>query len=112
VGPYKISESKIVSTEYNQFNQSFKKYDFVRIADYFCKIDPSKICSLRIIVRKLEEGTHFSEILGKPEEISQFIENSHLKSKPALFDNTKLNKFGTEETPIKLEELGEEPIYF
>ena len=100
-----------MSTEYNQLNQVFQRYDLVRVADYFCKIDPSKICHLRIIVRKLEDPTHVGEILGRPEEISQFIENANVKGK-AVYDNQRLNKFGTEDTPIKIEELAPEPCYF
>ena len=83
----------------------------MRVADYFCKIDPSKICHLRIIVRKLEDPTHVGEILGRPEEISQFIENANVKGK-AVYDIQRLNKFGTEDTPIKIEELAPEPCYF
>lgn len=100
-----------MSTEYNQLNQVFQRYDLVRVADYFCKIDPSKICQLRIIVRKLEDPAHVGEILGRPEEVSQFIENANIKSK-TVFDGQKLNKFGTEDTPIKIEELAPEPNYF
>lgn len=83
----------------------------MRVADYFCKIDPSKICQLRIIVRKLEDPTHAGEILGRPEEISQFIENANIKGK-AVYDSQRLNKYGSEETPIKIEELAPEPNYF
>lgn len=84
------------------------------MSDYFCKIDPSKICQLRVIVRKLEPAASTpNHIIGKPEEISEFIENSHLKqTKPlAAETNNKLINLGTEDTPIKLEDLSDEPTY-
>jgi len=49
----------------------------VRVVDYFCKIDASKICQLKIIIRKLEEVKTGDELIGRPEEISQFIENHY-----------------------------------
>jgi hypothetical protein len=73
VGPYTIAQSRIVSTEYSRSLQAFKRYDMVRVVDYFCKVDASKICQLKIIIRKLEEVKAGEEMVGHPEEISQFI---------------------------------------
>jgi hypothetical protein len=82
------------------------------VSDYFCKIDPSKICQLRIIVRKLEEaGGTQGQVLGRPEEIAEFIENSQTKSRPVPADSSRLANMGTEDTPIKLEELADGPAY-
>jgi hypothetical protein len=56
VGPYAISDSRIVSTEYShsRASQLFQRYDLLRVSDFFVKIDTMKICHLRIIVRRLD----------------------------------------------------------
>jgi RNA polymerase subunit RPABC4/transcription elongation factor Spt4 len=89
----------------------------VRLTDYYCKLDPSRICPLKIIVRKLEPVAHADAIAGRPEEISQFIENSPQQLTPPTRgrtraqENKQLLGAGTEETPIKVEEMAEEPAY-
>lgn len=88
----------------------------MRLTDYYCKLDPSRICPLKIIVRKLEPVAHADSIAGRPEEISQFIENSTQQQPPSRGriipqENKQLVGAGTEETPIKVEEMEVEPVY-
>lgn len=77
VGSYTISRSAIVSTEYTHSSQTIKPLDIIKVVDYFCKIDTSKICHLRIIIRKIEEVGSSNYILGRPQEISQMLDNSY-----------------------------------
>lgn len=49
-----------------------------------------------MIIRKIEENASCKEILGRPEEISQFIENNQLKSVAASFDHLFLVNAGTQ----------------
>lgn len=78
VGSYSVFNSRIVATEHSAAAQAIKPLDIIKIADYFCKIDPAKICHLRIIVRKIELCAPHNQIIAKPEEISQLIENKQL----------------------------------
>jgi len=66
VGPYALLQGQIVSTEYSHSNQRFKTYDLVKVIDYFVKIDPQKICPLRIIIRKVEEQGSCDRLMGVP----------------------------------------------
>ncbi len=67
------------------------------------------MCELKIIIRKIDEVSGTSQILGKPEEISQYVENSltRLPKPLSTIDPAKLAHSGTSDTPIKIEE-GEE----
>ena len=91
-----ISNNRIVSVEYSHSSQSFKPLDVIKVVDYFCKVDPSKICHLKMIIRKIEENVSWKQIQGRPEEISQFIENNHLKSTAVSFDLPSLANAGTQ----------------
>lgn len=107
VGPYAIHDSKIVSTEYSRAKQVFQRYDLLIVSDFFVKIDTSKICHLRIIVRRLDEiagRMGGGGMMGKPEEISELVEDIP-RVRGVVVDNNKLINRGTEETPIKLEEI-------
>ena len=56
LGPYEIINDKIVVnpfTAYHGTTMSFKKYDIIKLIDYFDKIDHSKICRLKIMIRKI-----------------------------------------------------------
>lgn len=51
----------------------------------------------------MEEHSSHNQIIGKPEEISQMIENNHLNNKFYPFANQYLASVGSEDTPIKIE---------
>ncbi len=51
----------------------------------------------------MEEHSSHNQIIGKPEEISQMIENNHLNHKLYPFANQYLASVGSEDTPIKIE---------
>lgn len=93
-----------MTTEYSAAAQTIKPLDIIKVADYFCKIDHTKICQLRIIVRKIEFCTSHNQIISKPEEISQFIENRHLKNGTQAYESQYLTHAGSQEIPIKIEE--------
>lgn len=60
------------------------------------------MCHLRIIIRKMEEYSPIAHILGKPEEISQYVENNHMNTPRTLIPNAAMVSVGTEDTPIKI----------
>jgi hypothetical protein len=89
----------------------------IKISDFFCKIDAGKICQLRMIVRKIDDPGNSNpqtqahgQILGKPEDVSEFVDNGQIKTRSVPAENNnKLVSRGSEETPIKLEDLGDQP---
>ena len=66
MGSYSVVNSQIVATEYSSAVQNIRPLDLVKVTDYFCKIDPSKMCQLRIILRKIELNHNHNKIIGKP----------------------------------------------
>jgi len=69
---------------------SFKKLHLVKLIDYFSKIDETKICKLKIIVRKMIEHQPESQIYGVPQEIQQFMINFQKVSlQPPPLDKTQ-----------------------
>jgi hypothetical protein len=48
----------------------------VRLVDYFSKLDETKICKLKIIVRRMGEVAERSDLLGSPQDIQQYMLNS------------------------------------
>jgi len=58
LGPYDIINNKIVVspfTAYHSTTMEFKKFDIIKLIDYFNKIDHSKICRLKMMIRKIIE---------------------------------------------------------
>jgi hypothetical protein len=52
----------------------------VRLVDYFSKNDESRICRLKIIVRRMVECGSAAEVVGQPQEIQQAMINLHKNS--------------------------------
>ncbi len=67
VGLYRIHNQKIVSSQLNTVTNTFQKYDIIRVMDYFSKIEESKICPLKIIIRRMVEIGHLNEKIGFPQ---------------------------------------------
>lgn len=92
----------------------------IKFVDYFSKLDETRICRLKIIVRKMADVFAAQDIIGSPQEIQQFMLSSKKSipryepeyfSKPtqdvtakkiAVKENERLNG-GSEETSIKIE---------
>ena len=50
---------------------SFRKMHIIKIADYFSKLDETRICKLKIIVRKMIDIAPNIDMIGNPQEIQQ-----------------------------------------
>ena len=51
-----MANGKIVVSPFTAFHGnvvSFKKFDLIRIVDFFSKIDETKICRLKMVIRKI-----------------------------------------------------------
>lgn len=47
----------------------------MRLKDFFGKIDESRICKLRLIIRKIELLEKAKRRIGNPAEVSQYFQN-------------------------------------
>lgn len=45
----------------------------VKFVDYFSKLDETRICRLKIIVRKIADVFAAQDIIGSPQEIQQYM---------------------------------------
>lgn len=50
---------------------NFRKMHIVKIVDYFSKLDETRICKLKIIVRKMVDIAPNIDMIGNPMEIQQ-----------------------------------------
>ena len=51
-----MANGKIVVSPFTAYHGnvvSFKKFDLIRIVDFFSKIDETKICRLKMVIRKI-----------------------------------------------------------
>lgn len=58
IGPYDVVNNKIIVspfTSYHSTSMEFKRYDVVKIVDFFSKMDDTKICRLKMMIRKIIE---------------------------------------------------------
>ena len=84
-GPF-ISETKNATTLTN-----FKRMHIVKIVDYFSKLDETRICKLKIIIRKMNDVAPGQEVIGSPQEIQQFMSrNKKVIMRPEQDINAKL----------------------
>jgi hypothetical protein len=81
----------------------------VRLVDYFSKLDETKICRLKIIIRKMNEVNAGHDLIGSPQEIQQFMLNN--RKIGSRQDNGKKGKEmengKSEESCIKIENVME-----
>lgn len=52
-GNYFIQNDAIIETKNSTILTTIKRQQFVKLIDFFNKIDDSKICKLQIIIRKM-----------------------------------------------------------
>jgi hypothetical protein len=45
----------------------------IKLVDYFSKLDETRICRLKIIVRKIADVFAAQDIIGSPQEIQQYM---------------------------------------
>jgi hypothetical protein len=94
-GNYQIVADAICLTKNTAMVSSFKRLHLVKLVDYFSKIDETKICKLKIIVRKMLEHHPESQIHGTPQEIQQSMLNCQkLSTSPPEPDKTKKKERG------------------
>jgi len=56
LGPYEVANDKIVVSPFTAYHGnvlSFKKFDLIKIVDFFSKVDETKICRLKMVIRKI-----------------------------------------------------------
>jgi hypothetical protein len=75
VGPYELAGSKITVSPFSAYHgtNEFKKYDIVKVVDFFSKVDLAKICRLKMMIRKIVEVKAFSQKVGRPQELAIFM---------------------------------------
>jgi len=56
----------------------FSKYGAIKILDFFSKIDDTKICRLKMMIRKIVDAGHFDRKINKPEELSFYVQFNNL----------------------------------
>lgn len=75
VGPYDLAGSKITVSPFSAYHgtNEFKKYDIVKVVDFFSKVDLAKICRLKMMIRKIVEVKAYSQKIGRPQELAIFM---------------------------------------
>ena len=58
----------------------FKKWDVVKIVDFFSKIDLTKICRLKMMIRKIAEIRSCDHKIGRPQDLSFYMQVNQLVS--------------------------------
>ena len=77
LGPYEVANDKIVVspfTAYHGNTLTFKKFDIVKVLDFFSKIDESKICRLKMVIRKIAEVKPMDSKINRPEDLALYTQ--------------------------------------
>ena len=64
-----MTNDKIVVSPFTAYHGNalyFKKFDVIRIIDFFSKIDESKICRLKMVIRKIGDFHSYDKKINKP----------------------------------------------
>ena len=75
-GNYQIAGSTICETKNATTLTHFRKMHIVKIVDYFSKLDETRICKLKMIVRKMIDIAPNVDMIGNPLEIQQSMTKS------------------------------------
>lgn len=73
LGPYELTNGRIVVTPFSASHgsaQAFQKYDLVKLTDFFSKVDDTKICRLKMMIRKIAEARTCDRKIGRPEDLA------------------------------------------
>jgi len=85
LGPYDVSQDKIVVSPFTGYHGnilSFKRFDLIRILDYFSKIDDTKICRLKMVIRKIGEAKMMDKKINRPEDLAFYAQIHNLVKTP------------------------------
>nr|BAJ98436.1 predicted protein [Hordeum vulgare subsp. vulgare] len=97
----------------------FGKLDIVKIADFFSKIDMTKICRLKMMIRKITHIRTADRKTGRPQELAFYMQANQLAPEadipiqtPADPDPTPHNNINisTNDPPIKICEEDDPPL--
>lgn len=58
----------------------FSRFDVVKVVDYFSKIDPTKICRLKMMIRKIVQLRASDKKMGRPQELAFYMQVNNLVS--------------------------------
>jgi len=81
LGPYDVVNNRILVTAFAGYHGTaleFKKFDVVKVVDFFSKLDETKICRLKMMIRKIVEYRTCDRKINKPEELSFYAQLNHL----------------------------------
>lgn len=81
LGPYELTNGRIVMATFSSAHGSasaFQKNDLIKITDFFSKIDDSKICRLKMMIRKIEEVRTSDRKIGRPEDLAFYVQAAGL----------------------------------
>lgn len=70
LGPYDVVDNKILVSAYGGYHGTvleFKKFDVIKVIDFFSKLDDTKICRLKMMIRKILEVRNYDKKINKPE---------------------------------------------
>lgn len=60
----------------------FNRFDVVKIADFFSKIDMTKICRLKMMIRKITHLRTSDRKAGRPQELAFYMQSNQLAPEP------------------------------
>lgn len=91
-GNYLISNNAVIETKNATTVTTFRRFQIVKLIDYFSKIDENRITKLKIMIRKMSDCMNWSEIIGYPQEIHQFMVNARNTQRDSAEATAKKNK--------------------
>ena len=82
IGPYELANNKILVSPFTAYHgtMEFKKLDIIKIVDFFSKIDLTKICRLKMMIRKIAEMRTCEHKVGRPQDLSFYMQVNQLVS--------------------------------
>lgn len=80
IGPYELANNKIRVSPFTAYHgtMEFARYVIVKVVDFFSKIDPTKICRLKMMIRKIVQLRVSDKKLGRPQELAFYMQVNNL----------------------------------
>jgi hypothetical protein len=80
IGPYELVNGKIRVSPFTAYHgtMEFGKWDVVKIVDFFSKIDMTKICRLKMMIRKIVQVRPAEKKVGRPQELAFYMTYNQL----------------------------------
>lgn len=82
IGPYELANNKIRVSPFTAYHgtMEFARFDVVTVVDFFSKIDPTKICRLKMMIRKIVQLRGSDKKMGRPSELAFYMQVNNLVS--------------------------------